>query len=87
MQAQEKVVKDRLQNDASGEVNLSTRMATGISSRWKLQIEDYTVVEGARSEDAQDCFNVNNLLAAEKISQDPNAPAVPEKPLKARIVE
>ncbi len=38
-------------------------------------------------EDAQDCFNVNNLLAAEKIPQGQNAPAVPEKPRNEQIVE
>lgn len=84
MQAQEKVVKDRLQNDASGESK-----PLDPDGDWHQQLEtqgdDYTVV--SQVEDAQDCFNVNNLLAAEKISQDPTAPAVPEKPLKARIVE
>lgn len=84
MQAQEKVVKDRLQTDASGE---SQPLAP--DGDWhqplETQGEDYTVV--SQVEDAQDCFNVNNLLAAEKIAQGQNTPAVPEKPLKELMVE
>ncbi|MBT9426953.1 type II secretion system minor pseudopilin GspK [Enterobacter oligotrophicus] len=84
MQAQEKVVKDRLQTDASGE---SQPLAP--DGDWhqplETQGEDYTVV--SQVEDAQDCFNVNNLLAAEKIAQGQNAPAVPEKPLKELMIE
>lgn len=84
MQAQEKVVKDRLQTDASGE---SQPLAP--DGDWhqplETQGEDYTVV--SQVEDAQDCFNVNNLLAAEKIAQGQNTPAVPEKPLKELLVE
>src|SRR5690606_38281117 len=84
MQAQEKVVKDRLQTDASGE---SQPLAP--DGDWhqplETQGEDYTVV--SQIEDAQDCFNVNNLLAAEKIAQGQNTPAVPEKPLKELMVE
>ena len=38
-------------------------------------------------DDAQDCFNVNNLLAADKVAQDQNASTVPEKPRKEKIVE
>lgn len=84
MQAQEKVVKDRLQTDASGE-----NKALNLDGDWhqplETQGEDYTVV--SQVEDAQDCFNVNNLLAAEKIPQGQNAPAVPEKPRNEQIVE
>jgi general secretion pathway protein K len=36
-------------------------------------------------DDAQDCFNVNNLLAADKVAQDQNASTVPEKPRKRRL--
>lgn len=84
MQAQEKVVKDRLQADASGE-----NKALNLDGDWHQPLEtrgeDYTVV--SQVEDAQDCFNVNNLLVAEKIPQGQNAPAVPEKPRNEQIVE
>ena len=84
MQAQEKVVKDRLQSDASGESN-----ALSPEGDWQqpleTQGEDYTVV--SQVEDAQDCFNVNNLLAAEKPAQGQAQTAVPEKPRNERIVE
>ncbi|AMJ71406.1 general secretion pathway protein GspK [Enterobacter cloacae] len=84
MQAQEKVVKDRLQTDASGE-----NKALNLDGDWHQPLEtrgeDYTVVSQVK--DAQDCFNVNNLLAAEKIPQGQNAPAVPEKPRNEQIVE
>ncbi|HED1244212.1 TPA: type II secretion system minor pseudopilin GspK [Enterobacter bugandensis] len=84
MQAQEKVVKDRLQTEATGE-----NKALNLDGDWHQPLEtrgeDYTVV--SQVEDAQDCFNVNNLLAAEKIPQGQNAPAVPEKPRNEQIVE
>lgn len=84
MQAQEKVVKDRLQTDATGE-----NKALNLDGDWHQPLEtrgeDYTVV--SQVEDAQDCFNVNNLLAAEKIPQGQNAPAVPDKPRNEQIVE
>ena len=84
MQAQEKVVKDRLQTDASGE---SKPLA--LDGDWhqplETQGEDYTVV--SQVEDAQDCFNVNNLLTADIAPQGQSAPAVAETPRKARIVE
>ena len=84
MQAQEKVVKDRLQNDASGESK-----PLDPEGDWHLPLEtqgeDYTVV--SQVDDAQDCFNVNNLLAADKVAQDQNASTVPEKPRKEKIVE
>ena len=84
MQAQEKVVKDRLQADASGESKALT-----LEGDWHQPLEtrgeDYTVV--SQVEDAQDCFNVNNLLAAEKIAQGQNEPVTPEKSRKAQIVE
>ncbi|HCM9596508.1 type II secretion system minor pseudopilin GspK [Enterobacter bugandensis] len=84
MQAQEKVVKDRLQTDATGE-----NKALNLDGDWHQPLEtrgeDYTVV--SQVEDAQDCFNVNNLLAAEKIPQGQNAPAVPEKPRNEQIFE
>ncbi|MBE3176663.1 type II secretion system minor pseudopilin GspK [Enterobacter cloacae complex sp. P3B] len=84
MQAQEKVVKDRLQTDATGE-----NKALNLEGDWHQPLEtrgeDYTVL--SQVEDAQDCFNVNNLLAAEKIPQGQNAPAVPEKPRNEQIVE
>lgn len=84
MQAQEKVVKDRLQADASGESK-----PLSLDGDWHQPLEtrgeDYTVV--SQVEDAQDCFNVNNLLAVEKIAQGQNAPTVPEKPRREQIVE
>lgn len=84
MQAQEKVVKDRLQADASGESKALTP-----DGDWHQPLEtrgeDYTVV--GQVEDAQDCFNVNNLLAVENVAQGQNAPAVPEKPRREQIVE
>ncbi|EMJ6428101.1 type II secretion system minor pseudopilin GspK [Enterobacter hormaechei] len=84
MQAQEKVVKDRLQTDASGE---SKPLA--LDGDWhqplETQGEDYTVL--SQVEDAQDCFNVNNLLTADIAPQGQSAPAVAETPRKARIVE
>lgn len=84
MLAQEKVVKDRLQTDASGEskpLNPEGDWHQPLETRG----EDYTVV--SQVEDAQDCFNVNNLLAAEKVTQGQNAPAAPEKPRNEQIVE
>ncbi|MCK6906548.1 type II secretion system minor pseudopilin GspK [Enterobacter roggenkampii] len=84
MQAQEKVAKDRLQADASGESK-----ALSPDGDWHQPLEtrgeDYTVV--SQVEDAQDCFNVNNLLAVEKVAQGQNPPAVPEKPRREQIVE
>lgn len=84
MQTQEKVVKDRLQTDASGE---SKPLA--LDGDWhqplETQGEDYTVV--SQVEDAQDCFNVNNLLARRHRTPGQSAPAVAETPRKARIVE
>ncbi|EWG68810.1 MULTISPECIES: type II secretion system minor pseudopilin GspK [unclassified Enterobacter] len=84
MQAQEKVAKDRLQADASGESK-----ALSPDGDWHQPLEtrgeDYTVV--GQVEDAQDCFNVNNLLAVEKVAQGQNAPAMPEKPRREQIVE
>ena len=84
MLAQEKVVKDRLQTDASGEskpLNPEGDWHQPLETRG----EDYTVV--SQVEDAQDCFNVNNLLASEKVTQGQNAPAAPEKPRNEQIVE
>ncbi|UWX94692.1 type II secretion system minor pseudopilin GspK [Enterobacter mori] len=84
MQAQEKVVKDRLLADASGESK-----PLSLDGDWHQPLEtrgeDYTVV--SQVEDAQDCFNVNNLLAVEKIAQGKNTPEVPEKPRREQIVE
>lgn len=84
MLAQEKVVKDTLQTDASGESK-----ALAPEGDWHQPLEtqgdNYTVV--SQVEDAQDCFNVNNLLAADKTAQAQNASAVPEKPRKEQIVE
>ena len=78
------MVKDRLQSDASGESN-----ALSPEGDWQqpleTQGEDYTVV--SQVEDAQDCFNVNNLLAAEKPAQGQAQTTVPEKPRNERIVE
>ena len=84
MQAQENVVKERLQIDASGESK-----ALAPEGDWhqplETQGEDYTVV--SQVEDAQDCFNVNNLLAEEKVAQGQNGSAVLEKPRNALVIE
>lgn len=84
MQAQENVVKERLQIDASGESKALTP-----EGDWhqplETQGEDYTVV--SQVEDAQDCFNVNNLLAEEKVAQGQNGSAVPDKPRNALVIE
>ncbi|HDR2862412.1 TPA: type II secretion system minor pseudopilin GspK [Enterobacter asburiae] len=84
MLAQEKVVKDTLQTDASGESK-----ALAPEGDWHQPLEtqgdNYTVV--SQVDDAQDCFNVNNLLAADTSAQAQNAPAVVEKPRKEQIVE
>lgn len=84
MMAQEEVVKDTLQTDASGESK-----ALAPEGDWHQPLEtqgdNYTVV--SQVEDAQDCFNVNNLLAADQPAPAQNAPAVAEKPRKEQIVE
>lgn len=84
MQAQEKVVKDRLQTDASGESK-----PLSLDGDWHQPLEtrgeDYTVV--SQVEDAQDCLNVNNLFTAEAAPQGQSAPAVVEKPRKEQSVE
>ncbi|MGR5944689.1 type II secretion system minor pseudopilin GspK [Enterobacter sp. C4G1] len=84
MLAQEKVVKDTLQTDDSGESK-----ALAPEGDWHQPLEtqgdNYTVV--SQVDDAQDCFNVNNLLAADTSAQAQNAPAVVEKPRKEQIVE
>ncbi len=84
MQAQEKVVKAILQTEASGESR-----ALAPDGDWHQPLEtrgdDYTLV--SQTEDAQDCFNVNNLLAADKAPQVQDAAAAAEKPRKEQIVE
>ncbi|HDR2161914.1 TPA: type II secretion system minor pseudopilin GspK [Enterobacter cancerogenus] len=84
MQAQEKTVKDRLQTEASGDSK-----ALAPDGDWHQPLEtqgdNYTVV--SQVEDAQNCFNVNNLLAADPAPQTQDATAVVEKPRKERIVE
>jgi general secretion pathway protein K len=84
MLAQEKVVKDTLQTDASGESK-----ALAPEGDWHQPLEtqgdNYTVV--SQVDDAQDCFNVNNLLAADQPTPAQNAPAVAKKPRKEQIVE
>ena len=84
IQAQEKEIKDRLQTDASGE-----NKALAPDGDWHQPLEtqgdDYTVV--GQVEDAQDCFNVNTLLAAEKTPAATDAAAVPEKPRREKSLE
>ncbi|RAU32733.1 type II secretion system minor pseudopilin GspK [Enterobacter sp. RIT418] len=84
MQAQEKAIKDRLQEDASGESK-----ALDPEGAWHQPLEtqgdDYTVV--GQVEDAQDCFNVNNLLAVEKAAQGQAESGVPQKPRRELILE
>ncbi|MGL4430836.1 MAG: type II secretion system minor pseudopilin GspK, partial [Silvania sp.] len=78
IQRQEQAVKQLLQTAASGENALEP------DGEWhqplETQGEYYTVV--SQVEDAQDCFNVNNLLA-----KDPAASTPPEKPRKQLTVE
>ena len=84
IQSQQKAIEDRLQTYASGE-------SKGLSPKgeWtdpvKTEGEHYTVV--SQIEDAQTCFNVNNLLAADPTPATQTAGALPEKPVKERIVE
>lgn len=84
MQAQEKAVKAILQTEASGESR-----ALAPDGDWHQPLEtrgdDYTLV--SQTEDAQDCFNVNNLLAADKAPQVQDAAAATGKPRKEQIVE
>nr|WP_285128220.1 type II secretion system minor pseudopilin GspK [Leclercia adecarboxylata] len=84
MQAQEKTVKAILQTEASGESR-----ALAPDGDWHQPLEtrgdDYTLV--SQTEDAQDCFNVNNLLAADKGPQVQDAAAAAGKPRKEQIVE
>jgi len=84
IQSQQKTIEDLLQTYASGE-------SKGLSPKveWTDPVETkgehYTVV--SQIEDAQGCFNVNNLLAAEQTPVVEAAGALPEKPVKERIVE
>lgn len=85
MQAQEKAVKDLLQTQASGESK-----ALAPDGDWHQPLEtrgdNYTVV--GQVEDAQNCFNVNNLLAEDKVPAGKDTPAAAlEKPRKEQIVE
>lgn len=84
MQVQEKTVKAILQTEASGESR-----ALAPDGDWHQPLEtrgdDYTLV--SQTEDAQDCFNVNNLLAADKGPQVQDAAAAAGKPRKEQIVE
>ncbi|MCP2122857.1 UNVERIFIED_ORG: general secretion pathway protein K [Pantoea agglomerans] len=84
IQSQQKTIEDLLQTYASGE-------SKGLSPKgeWSEPVETegehYTVV--SQVEDAQTCFNVNNLLAADQTPAVQTAGALPEKPVKERIVE
>jgi len=84
IQRQEQVVKMRLQTAAIGENSVLT-----LEGEWheplETQGEYYTVV--SQVEDAEDCFNVNNLLTEEKAAQGQEPSAIPEKPRKQRTVE
>ncbi|QLA67100.1 type II secretion system minor pseudopilin GspK [Enterobacter pasteurii] len=84
IQSQQKAIEDRLQTYASGE-------SKGLSPKgeWadpvETEGENFTVV--SQIADAQTCFNVNNLLAADPTPAAQTAGALPEKPVKERIVE
>ena len=84
MQAQETEIKARLQAALSGENKTLTP-----DGDWHQPLEtrgeDYTVT--AQVEDAQDCFNVNNLLASAPAVEGESPPASAEKPAKQRTVE
>ncbi len=84
MQAQEAEIKARLQASLSGE-NKTLTPEGDWHQPVETQGEDYTVT--ARVEDAQDCFNVNNLLAAQPAAEGENAPVTTEKPAKQQTVE
>ncbi len=84
IQSQQKTIEGLLQTYASGD-------SQGLSPKgeWTEPVETegehYTVV--SQIEDAQTCFNVNNLLAADPTPAVQTAGALPEKQVKARIVE
>lgn len=86
MQRQEEAVKGLLLSAISGENSVLT-----LDGEWheplETQGEYYTVV--SQVEDAQNCFNVNNLLAAPASAgkEETPAPAVTEKPRQQQIVE
>lgn len=86
MQRQEQMVKERLLAAISGENSVLT-----LKGEWheplETQGEYYTVV--SQVEDAEDCFNVNNLLAepAPAGKEETPAPAPTEKPRQQQIVE
>ncbi|MCU6670865.1 type II secretion system minor pseudopilin GspK [Enterobacteriaceae bacterium H4N4] len=84
MQAQETAIKARLLTATRGENNVLT-----LDGDWHQPLEtqgdDYTVI--GQVEDAQDCFNVNNLLAAPAEAEKTDAPAVSEKPRQQQILE
>lgn len=86
MQRQEEEVKHRLLMAISGENSVLT-----LQGEWheplETQGEYYTVV--SQVEDAQDCFNVNNLLAVPATAgkDETPAPVVTEKPRQQQIVE
>lgn len=88
IQRQEEAVKHRLLTAISGEGSVLT-----LKGEWheplETQGEFYTVV--SQVEDAQNCFNVNNLLAESASAgeaEKPDAtPAVTEKPRQQQIVE
>lgn len=75
IQRQEQVVKMRLQTAAIGENSVLT-----LEGEWheplETQGEYYTVL--SQVEDAEDCFNVNNLLTEEKAAQGQEPSAIPE---------
>lgn len=81
---QDDVINDRLQTLTSGE---STALSP--QGEWTkpltTQGENYTVV--SQIEDAQTCFNVNSLLAADPAPPPTDAAALPTKPLKEQIIE
>ncbi|MBZ0059309.1 MULTISPECIES: type II secretion system minor pseudopilin GspK [unclassified Leclercia] len=83
IQRQEQAVKERLQTAASGENPLEP------DGEWhqplETQGEFYTVV--SQVEDAQDCFNVNNLLTEEKMAKEQAASPLPEKSSEQLTVE
>ncbi|WP_058911161.1 type II secretion system minor pseudopilin GspK [Entomohabitans teleogrylli] len=84
IQRQEDVVKERLQSDTAGQSK-----ALSPQGEWhepeETQGEDYTVI--SQVEDAQNCFNVNSLLAADPAAQNAGAATLAAKPAKQQIVE
>ena len=83
LQGQQKAINDALQSAGSGPDNALTP-----DGEWHQPLEtkgeNYTLV--SQLEDAQNCFNVNSLLAEEPVKPQESG-TLPSKPLKQQMVE